>query len=144
MFCAGVFNKLKLIKKEYERLDSSGAIDKAIALTTNLRNALNSTVANIIIDIIPGNLDAAARNAMVNVLDTSIKELDIIKGCSTLPNIQDKITCLIDKLAGIGNVTQDALIVKLLSLLIKGLDSAQLKQHYYDTIAQTAVNVKLK
>lgn len=144
MFCAGVFNKLKLVKKEYERLDSSGAIDKAITLTTNLRNALTSGIANIIIDIIPGNLDADARNAIVNALDASIKELDLIKGCSTLPNIQDKITCLITKLSGMGTVTQDALIVKLLSLLIKGLDDAQLKQHYYDTIAQTAVNVKLK
>jgi hypothetical protein len=135
MFCKTIKGKLKALLGDFDHF-IDGHIDTALMVTTGIKQALSSPVADLITSLIPGNLDNVIKDRLVSALDKAIDALTIVDQCKQYTNVNDKLKCFISQLQQRDPHLQDALLLKLASLLVSELDGQKLKQTLYDLYTQ--------
>lgn len=136
MFCTKIKNKLKAIMRHIDEYTETH-VAMALKITTSLKRALTSPVADILTAIIPGDLDNALRDQVVNALDKITEALTIADACKNCTNLNDRLRCLAQQLQQRDPNLQDAILHKLASLLAGSLDGNRLRQSLYDLYTQT-------
>ena len=135
MFCTKMKIKLKSLLREFDNYVDAH-IDVALKITAALKQILSSPEADIITAIIPGDLDNAIRQQLINALSKVLEALTIVANCKQYTDINDKLQCFIQQLQQYDPQLQDAILQKLASLLVGNLDGQRLKQSLYDLYTQ--------
>jgi len=135
MFCTKMKNQVRILLKEFDSYIDAH-IDTALLIATGIKNLLASPVADIVTDIIPGNIDDAVRTQLLLALDKAIQALTIADTCKQCLDINDKLKCFVQQLKQHDPQLQDALLQKLASLVAGHLDGLRLKQYLYDLYTQ--------
>lgn len=135
MFCSKFFGKIKSIFRQFDTYVSEH-VAIALQVTTAIRDALSGTASDILLAVIPGDLDAVIRDKVVIALNKAIDALAIIDACKQYTNVADKLQCFIREIKKHNPAVQEALLMKLSSLIAAELDEGKLKQNLYDLFAQ--------
>jgi hypothetical protein len=135
MFCTTIKGKLKSLLRQFDNYVDTH-IDRALAVTTGLKNMLSSPVADIITAVIPGDLDSVIRRQLIAALSKAVEALLIAENCRHYADLNDKLSCFIEQLKLRDPLLQDALLHKLASLLTSRLDGQRMKQSLYDLYTQ--------
>jgi hypothetical protein len=137
-FCAGLNAKLKHAINEFDDfLDQH--IGPVLQITGAIRSALQSPIAVIITDLIPGQWDDNLRTLALKALDVAIGKLSVVSKCESCTTTQEKLECYIAELKTYMPDKQDADIFKLASLIIGDLHGNSLSRSMYDLFVQTKV-----
>lgn len=127
-----VKNLFNAIPKEIREYAS-----QSLEVTVNIRNFLNSPVADIITAIIPGTWDDSLKVMAVKYLSEAIPYLTIVDECKDATDEESMIKCWVDKLAEYQPEVRDALLFKLATLLTAKFDNNEaLKQSFYALAVQ--------
>jgi hypothetical protein len=121
-------------------------IDTALKVTTEIKKALSSPLAEIITAAIPGNIDDTIRQQLISILGKAAMALTIASNCRQYNDATDQLNCFIKQLQEYDPHLQDAVLQKLASLLAGGLDGNRLQQSLYDLYTQakySAIKAKL-
>ncbi len=135
MFCSKINAHIRQLLRQFDNLLESN-IDTALQITTQLKALLSSSVADLLTELIPGNIDDIIRKQLIYALDRSIEALAIANTCKDFKNINDKLKCFAMQLSAKEPHMQDAILQKLASLLAGELDGKRLKQNIYDLYTQ--------
>lgn len=140
MFCKTAISK---IKNFFKQLDGylSAHITTALMVTTAVKNALDGIAGDLLVNLIPGNMDNVVRDKVVAALEKSIDVLSIVDTCKGYTDIQGKLSCFINEVSKRDPQLQQALLIKLASLLTKELDGNRYKQNVYDAFVQAQYSV---
>ncbi len=111
-------------------------IDIALSVTTELKKALSSPVADLLVALIPGDLDSLIRERLVKGLDIAVKALTVAENCKQCTTTEDSLRCFVGQLKQLDPNLQDAVLQKLASLLSFHMDGQRMKQHMYDLYTQ--------
>ena len=143
MFCAKIKSQLKSLLREFDNYVDEH-IDTALKITTALKNALSSPAADILTAIIPGEIDNVIRQELITGLGKALEALTIVDNCRQYTDMNDKLGCFVQQLKLRDPQLQDAVLLKLASLLTGYMDGGRLKQNLYDlyTQAKYAATVK--
>ena len=135
MFCSGLRKKLKKALAAFDNYVEAH-VDIALSITTAIKNVLQSPVADLITAIIPGDLDGILKLKAIGILTASVDALTIVKKCESETDVNKKLQCFIDGIKQLDPKLQDALLIKLASLLTAGLDDNKLAGNLYDLYVQ--------
>lgn len=126
------------IKKLLRGLDSylEKHIDAALKITGEIKKALSSPTAGLLLAIIPGNEDINVRNNLVNALDSALAALSIFEKCREHANLSEKLNCMLAQLHQQEPQLRDAMLQKLASLIAGHLDGNRMRQSLYDLYTQ--------
>lgn len=135
MICNKVKTHLKSLLRQFDNYIDN-YIDTALSITIQLQKLLTSPVADIITAIIPGNLDEAIRQQLINALARAAEALSIAETCKQYTDINAKLQCFVQQLQQKDPQLQEAILQKLASLVAGNLDGQRLKQNLYDLFTQ--------
>lgn len=135
MLCTKMRPRFKRLLKEFDNY-AEQHIDIALRITLAIKQLLLSPAADMLIMVIPGDLDKAIRDQLVSALNKAIDVLTIADQCKTNPDLNEKIKCFTGHLKLAEPELQDAILQKLASLVAGHLDSNRLKQSSYDLFTQ--------
>ena len=135
MFCTKVNAEIKSALKQFDQYVDAH-IDTALQITTTLKAMLSSPAADIITSIIPGTADDVLRTQLLNALNKITEALSIVDSCKQYTDLNDKLKCFVQQLSQRDPKLQDAILLKLSSLLAAELDGNKLKQSLYDLYTQ--------
>lgn len=111
------------------------AASRSLEITNRIKKALEHPVSDIITMIIPGDWDDNLKKVILQYLNQAIPYLKVVDNCKEKDG-EDMIICWIDELKKMPKETQDALLIKLASLLTAYQDGKKLKQSLYDYFTQ--------
>jgi hypothetical protein len=135
MFCTQIKRKLRSLLMHFDSF-----IDKhvttALQITSALKSILSSPAADILTAIIPGDLDNVLKQQAVAALAKIADALTIADTCRQCKSGEEKIKCFVAQLQQHDPHLQDALLLKVASLLAGYLDGQRLKQSLYDMYTQ--------
>ena len=141
-FCNSFRNGLKSL---FNKIDSLllNNIDKALSITTNLKNVLNSETAIIITSLTPTSWDDNLRALAVKYLETAIVEIGLIKDL-TQPNKtpQQVLIDVVKIIETLSPSAKEAVLSKLGSLLTRYFDEGRFDKHFYDSAFQMIYSLK--
>jgi hypothetical protein len=140
MFCMKIRSQLKALLSEFDTY-VDGHIDTALNIAVSLKNVLSSPEADIITAIIPGNAEAVLKQQLVNGLTKAIEALTIAENCKQCTTVADKVNCFVQQIKQVDPHLQDAILIKLASLIAGFLDGGRLKQSLYDLYTQAKYSV---
>lgn len=135
MFCKPLKSKLRKALQAFDQYVQQH-VDTALKITTALKDVLKSPVGDIITAIIPGDIDAVIRIKAIGILSTAVDALGIVKNCEACTDMNKKLQCFIDGIKTVDPALQNALLIKLASLLTAGLDDNKLADSLYDLYVQ--------
>jgi hypothetical protein len=135
MFCTKVNAEIKSALKQFDQYVDAH-IDTALQITSALKSMLASPAADIITAIIPGSADDVLRTQLLNALTKITEALSIVDSCKQYTDLNDKLKCFVQQLSQRDPKLQDAILLKLSSLLAAELDGQKLKQSLYDLYTQ--------
>jgi hypothetical protein len=135
MFCSKVKNKVKSLLGQFDTFVDTH-IEVALQITTAMKGLLTSPVADVITALIPGSLDNTIKDKMVTALTKAVEALNIAEQCKQYTDPNEKLKCFVQQLQLRDPSLQDALLLKLASLLTSQLDGQRLKQNLYDLYTQ--------
>jgi len=135
MFCTRMKGRLKAMLTGFDSF-MDDHIDMALKVTTAMKQLLSSPVTDIITALIPGDLDNILRDKLLSALNKAVEALSIAKHCKQHAALNDKLKCFIEQLQISDPDLQDALLLKLASLLSGHLDGQRLRQSFYDLYTQ--------
>jgi len=135
MFCTNANAEIKSALKQFDQYVNTH-VETALQITTALKNMLNSPAADIITAIIPGTVDDVLRTQLLNALNKITEALSIVDNCKQFTDLNDKLKCFVQQLSQRDPQLQDAVLLKLSSLLAAELDGQKLKQSLYDLYTQ--------
>jgi len=135
MFCTNANAEIKSALKQFDQYVNTH-VETALQITTALKNMLSSPVADIITAIIPGTVDNILRTQLLNALNKITEALSIVDSCKQFTDLNDKLKCFVQQLSQRDPQLQDAVLLKLSSLLAAELDGQKLKQSLYDLYTQ--------
>lgn len=135
MFCKGFWGKTR---KFFNRLDKTilEYSEMALSITTSLKSILGNDLAVIATAIIPGDIDELIRTRLLKALDKTISALTIIEACKDFATIDERLTCFAEQMRKLNPELQEALLIKMASLITADLHGGQLPRSDYDTILQ--------
>jgi len=143
MFCTKANSEIKTALKQFDQYVSAH-IDTALQITTALKNLLASPVADVITAIIPGTADDVLRTELLLALNKAVEALSIVDNCKQFTDLNDKFKCFIDQIRQRDPQLQDAILLKLASLLGAQFDGNKLKQSLYDLYTQAKYVAAIK
>jgi hypothetical protein len=111
-------------------------VSQALQVTTLIKKLLDNPIAVIITEIIPGDWDNKIKEAVIHALDQSLPYLLIVDRCKEHKDLPLMIACWIGELRTLPKPVQDALLVKLASLIAAYLDKKELRTSHYDLYTQ--------
>jgi hypothetical protein len=135
MFCQKMSRKIKRILGRFDQY-ADRHIDTALQITIGLKKALSSPVADIITELIPGNIDNIVKQHLLAAINTAVDLLTIADQCQGEKDINKKLQCFVAELQKRSPEHRDAVLQKLASLLACELDGKRLKQNLYDLYTQ--------
>jgi len=135
MFCTNANAEIKSALKQFDQYVNTH-VETALQITTALKYMLSSPVADIITAIIPGTIDDVLRTQLLNALNKITEALSIVDSCKQFTDLNDKLKCFVQQLSQRDPQLQDAVLLKLSSLLAAELDGQKLKQSLYDLYTQ--------
>jgi len=135
MFCTNANAEIKSALKQFDQYVNTH-VETALQITTALKYMLSSPVADIITAIIPGTIDDVLRTQLLNALNKITEALSIVDSCKQFTDLNDKLKCFVQQLGQRDPQLQDAVLLKLSSLLAAELDGQKLKQSLYDLYTQ--------
>jgi len=135
MMATKIKSKLKALLGQLDNFIDAH-IHTALRLTRAMKDILGSPVADIITLLIPGNADDVLKDKLVNALSKAIDALTIAEQCQQHTDLNEKLKCFMQQLQLRDPHLQDALLLKLASLLTSHLDGRRLKQSLYDLYTQ--------
>jgi hypothetical protein len=135
MFCTKMRQRIRHVMQQFDAYVDAHA-ETALQITTALKHALESPVADMVTLLIPGTADDALKQhlqqALVRVTDTLL----VLSKCSKEHDMNKKLQCLAGELLRQTPEVRDALLHKMASLLTGELDGNRLKQRLYDLYVQ--------
>lgn len=134
-FCTGCQAKIKKIWKNIDQqlVDN---VNLALHVTTTLKSWLSSDIAVIATNLIPGNIDDVAREAIIKGLDKATEYLGLLDFSKDNPKSdQEKILLITKRLAAMNKPAIEALLAKIGSKITESLDQ-RYKGHFYDLALQ--------
>lgn len=135
MFCKNFKKELRKALREFDAFVDAH-ITTALAITRQLKQVLASPITDVVTAIIPGDLDEAIRQQLLVFLGKAIEALAIADTCRLHTNLNDKLMCFIQQLRLRDPELQDAILLKLASLIAGNLDGQRFRQHLYDLYTQ--------
>lgn len=126
------------IKKLFNEIprDIRDKVQIALQVTTRLKSALESPVADLVTALIPGDWDDRLKKEILQYLQESLILLSIVKDCAEKDNIGDMVSCWLEKLRDLPEDVRHALLIKLASLLVAKLHGNKLRESQYDLYTQ--------
>src|SRR4051812_26717889 len=121
MFCTKMKNKLRSLLSQFDGF-IDGHIDTALKITSGLKRLLSSPVADVVTALIPGNIDNAIKDKLITALNKAVEALNIAEQCRQYSDVNEKLKCFIEQLQLRDPQLQDAVLLKLASLLTSQLD----------------------
>lgn len=134
-FCKNLGAKLRKALKNVTNWVNDN-IDQVLNITTIIKNALQSDAAVLVTALIPGDWDNLAKTKLISVLNTAIDALGVVDECMAKEDLNEKLQCFIKELKKRDERLQNALLFKLASLLLAGMDDYKAKESFYDLYIQ--------
>lgn len=135
MFCSKINSQVKAALRQFDNYIDAH-VDTALKITTALKNILSSPVTDIVTALIPGQLDTAIKNQLLNALNKAVDALTIVDNCKQYTDLNEKLKCFVEQVKQRDPQLQDAILQKLASLISGQLDGNRLKQYLYDLYTQ--------
>jgi hypothetical protein len=135
MFCIPFKRKVKALLLQIDSYVDAH-VTTALQITSAIKSLLSSPAADIITAIIPGDLDNILQQQAIRALEKLADALSIADTCRQCDTTEKKLQCFIAQLQHYDPHLQDAILLKLASLLAGMLDGDRLKQSLYDTYTQ--------
>lgn len=135
MLFSKIKNRLKKLLREFDHY-LEAHVEIALKITSGVKKALLSPVADIVAFIVPADLGNSLRSQLVNALNEALSILSVVDQCRQYADINEKLKCFIEHLKCLDPHLQDAILQKLASLLTGTLDGQRLKQSSYDLFTQ--------
>jgi hypothetical protein len=135
MFCPNLKKQIRFALREFDAFVDAH-ITTALAVTRQMKAVLASPVTDIITAIIPGDIDEAIRKQLLVFLDKSVEALAIADTCRLHTDLNDKLKCFMQQLRLRDPELQDAILLKLASLIAGNLDGQRFRRHLYDLYTQ--------
>ena len=111
-------------------------LDNALVITTAIKNALSSPIADIVTAIVPGTWDDELKAVILKYLTDIIPALTIMEECKGADTLEEMLQCWISHVKELPKDVQDAVLHKLGALLVAYQDGKQLEQNMYDLYFQ--------
>jgi len=141
MICKKIKGQLKGLLAQFDNYLENN-VDTALKISSELKSILSSPVADIVTAIIPGTVDDAVRNELVQALSKVVDALTIADSCRQSVNANEKLCCFVQQLKLRDPRFQDAMLQKFASLLAGSLDGERLEQSLYDLFTQAKYTVE--
>jgi hypothetical protein len=135
MFCNKMKAQMRLLLNQFDKY-LEAHVDTALQVSTLLKNALTSPVADWVTALIPTRLDDVLKKQLSALLDKVIDTLAIVDACKQYTDLNQKLDCFAKQLKAHDPELRDALLQKLAGLLAAGLDGQRLQQYLYDLYTQ--------
>jgi hypothetical protein len=110
-------------------------VSRSLEITTAIKNVLNNPVTDIITAIIPSTWDDEAVAFIRASIEKALPYLYIVDKCDS-DNLEDMLQCWVTELRKMPEHTQNAMLLKLASLLTAMQDKDALRQRLYDLYVQ--------
>lgn len=108
---------------------------RSLEITTTIKEMLNSPVTDIVTTIIPSEWDDHIVAALRGFIERSLPYLTIVDKCES-DNLEDMLQCWVTELRKLPEHAQNAMLLKLASLLTAMQDNDALRQRFYDLYVQ--------
>lgn len=135
MFCIKMRQRIRQVMLQFDAYVDAHA-ETALRITTALKSALESPVADMVTLLIPGTADDALKQQLQKVLERVTDTLLVLSKCSNEGDMNKKLQCLAGELLRQPPDVRDALLHKMASLLTGALDGNRLKPRLYDLYVQ--------
>lgn len=135
MFCPNFKKELRSAMREFDSFVDAH-ITTALAITQQLKTLLASPVTDVLTAVIPGDLDDVIRRHLLDFLGKAVEALTIADTCRLHTDLNEKLKCFIQQLRLRDPELQDAILLKLASLIAGNLDGQRFRQHLYDLYTQ--------
>lgn len=135
MFCIQFKRKVRSLLAHFDSFVDQHVVT-ALRITKAIKSLLSSPAADILTAIIPGDLDNLLKEKAVAALGKIADALAIADKCRQCAQSEEKIMCFLEQLRQYDPHLQDALLLKVASLLAGKLDGERLKQSLYDMYTQ--------
>lgn len=130
----GLFNKLEQEEKKL--------LPIVITVVQNIKNFVDSPVADVITALIPGDLDDQIRGKLQAFLPKILLELSMLNTCQALPDTNSQLQCILQNLKLSSDSTKDIYYHGLASLILTDLsdgklswtDAVGIAEYYYKNI----------
>jgi hypothetical protein len=140
MFCVKMKGQIKALLGKFDSFVDAH-IDTALKVSVALKNVLSSPVADILAEIIPGGIDAKLKQQLTDGIGKAVEVLTIADSCKQLTDLNDRLNCFVQQIKLLDPQFQDAVLLKLASLLAGFLDGGRLKQSLYDLYTQAKYSI---
>lgn len=127
------------LKKWFKKVDAFllDNTETAVQIVGKFKYYINNPVADLLIQIIPGELDDKILFAIRKSIDLSLDKLIVLSGCNNEADLESKLLCYARFLKNLPKDVRDAQLLKFASLLTKQLDGERFSQKDYDMITQS-------
>jgi hypothetical protein len=100
-------------------------VDEAINVVDAIKKVVDSPVVGVIVKLTPTKIDDNVLDRAKGYLDIAIKNLALGKECSGLQTKEERLKCLVEKLAEASPHVRSALYLKIASLYAKAKAAAE-------------------
>ena len=116
----------------------------ALSISTNIKAMLDSPLANLVTQVIPGTWDDELKAKGTVALGKAIDDLCVSIKMAETPNLEDKLKLFTEWMAGESPEFKESQLKKIADLVVKYMDGAKLRDHEYEmvTAATYIVNTK--
>lgn len=135
MFCKGKGSKIKTLFKKI-----SDAVQKhastALVITGDIRKFLEDPMVAISVSLTKTKIDDQIRDKAIAALGVAIDALSMVDECAKVTDVELKLMCFVSHLRKYQPGVQQAILIKLASLITATLDGHTEKQRIYDALVQ--------
>ncbi|MFT3945938.1 MAG: hypothetical protein QM763_03100 [Agriterribacter sp.] len=127
------------LKKWFKKVDTFllDNTETAVQIVGKFKYYINNPVADLLMQIIPGELDDTILFSVRKAVDLSLDKLMLLSGCTHDVDLESKLLCYSRFLRNLPKDIRDAQLFKFASLLAKQLDGGRFSQSDYDMITQS-------
>ena len=93
-FISKLWNNIRSIFNAFPK-ELQAAVSVGVVITENIKRFVDSPLADVLTNIIPGNLDDRIKQALRNGLPAILNNLKLTKNCEDLNNPQELTACAI-------------------------------------------------
>lgn len=109
----------------------------SLHVTTVIKKALESPVADIITAIIPTNIDDKVKESLLAAINKAMPYLMVVDICKDETDTEKLVMCWIQQIKFLPKDVQNALLAKFAAKITGLLDNNDLRQSSYDYAIQT-------
>jgi len=116
----------------------------ALSISTNIKAMLDSPLANLVTQVIPGTWDDELKAKGTVALGKAIDDLCVSIKMAETPNLEDKLKLFTEWMAGESKSFKESQFKKIADLVTGYMDEKKLASHFYEATTLATLLVENK